>query len=263
MTGCLRRLLLSILGILCISLILVAGAGADTACPCQTGDCTCDYTPYTQTIPLCCSCPFETYCSIPASRKPNYFRADFSANIQSGGPPLTVLFQDWSFGEPDTWSWDFGDGSGSSEQNPVHTYTSPGSYTVTLTVTREYLAYNRYLKESRTVSKPGFIQVTGSSSQVQQSATLVSESSGAIPINSLIEHDFVNALSNHPIIGAHTFGEFNENVIISPLLERTAFDGTSFIVNNCNREERIGNLEDIFSKKGHTDRSGLLQLITN
>ena len=36
---------------------------------------------------------------------------------------------------PYTWLWDFGDGSTSTEQNPVHTYTSPGNYTVTLTVT--------------------------------------------------------------------------------------------------------------------------------
>lgn len=32
------------------------------------------------------------------------------------------------------WSWDFGDGSTSSEAEPVHVYTSAGNYTVTLTV---------------------------------------------------------------------------------------------------------------------------------
>jgi len=36
----------------------------------------------------------------------------------------------------DTYSWDFGDGVGSStEQNPVYTYTQSGSYTATITVT--------------------------------------------------------------------------------------------------------------------------------
>ena len=32
------------------------------------------------------------------------------------------------------WSWDFGDGTSSEEQNPTHLYASPGSYAVTLTV---------------------------------------------------------------------------------------------------------------------------------
>lgn len=32
------------------------------------------------------------------------------------------------------YEWDFGDGNGSTEESPVHSYTSPGEYTVTLTV---------------------------------------------------------------------------------------------------------------------------------
>jgi LPXTG-motif cell wall-anchored protein len=32
------------------------------------------------------------------------------------------------------WHWDFGDGTTSSEQNPVHIYTEPGVYTVRLKV---------------------------------------------------------------------------------------------------------------------------------
>jgi PKD repeat protein len=56
---------------------------------------------------------------------------------QTGGPaPLNVAFRDLSAGSPESWAWDFGDGSRSSEQNPVHRYLSPGSYTVSLTVTR-------------------------------------------------------------------------------------------------------------------------------
>ncbi len=34
-----------------------------------------------------------------------------------------------------TYSWDFGDGSSSSDQNPTHQYTSEGKYTATVTVT--------------------------------------------------------------------------------------------------------------------------------
>ncbi|MDD2260238.1 MAG: PKD domain-containing protein [Acholeplasmataceae bacterium] len=59
----------------------------------------------------------------------------FSANVTSGLPPLAVLFTDTSSGSPTAWSWDFGDGNTSAEQNPVHTYTAAGTYTITLTVT--------------------------------------------------------------------------------------------------------------------------------
>lgn len=34
-----------------------------------------------------------------------------------------------------SWSWNFGDGAGSTQQNPQHSYANPGTYTVTLQVT--------------------------------------------------------------------------------------------------------------------------------
>ena len=46
----------------------------------------------------------------------------------------TVLFTDLSEDIPQFWLWDFGDGAISELQNPVHTYTVAGSYTVSLTV---------------------------------------------------------------------------------------------------------------------------------
>ncbi|MBI4333540.1 MAG: S8 family serine peptidase [Chloroflexi bacterium] len=50
----------------------------------------------------------------------------------SGLAPNVVTFTDTSIGAQ-TWSWDFGDGMGSSSQNPTKTYSVPGNYTVTLT----------------------------------------------------------------------------------------------------------------------------------
>lgn len=47
----------------------------------------------------------------------------------------TVAFLDKSFGNITTWKWDFGDGTTSTEQNPVHQYKEGGTQrTVTLTV---------------------------------------------------------------------------------------------------------------------------------
>jgi alpha-tubulin suppressor-like RCC1 family protein len=52
-----------------------------------------------------------------------------------GGP---VSFTDTSTGQPTSWSWDFGDGSSSSQQQPVHTFQSAGSFDVELTVSNQY-----------------------------------------------------------------------------------------------------------------------------
>lgn len=45
-----------------------------------------------------------------------------------------VQFADRSTGGPTSWSWDFGDGTGSTQVNPVHRFASHGDYTVSLTV---------------------------------------------------------------------------------------------------------------------------------
>src|SRR4029077_1502857 len=60
--------------------------------------------------------------------------ADF---IYSPVSPLVgqvVSFQDFSRGGPTSWSWDFGDGKSSTEQNPIHTFQAASTYPVTLTV---------------------------------------------------------------------------------------------------------------------------------
>jgi PKD repeat protein len=61
--------------------------------------------------------------------------ADFSATPTSGSAPLSVSFADQTLIMPRSWSWDFGDGNTSSLQNPVHTYSSDGNFTVALTIT--------------------------------------------------------------------------------------------------------------------------------
>lgn len=59
--------------------------------------------------------------------------ADFSASPTSGNVPLNVMFTDNSTGSPTEWSWSFGDGAHSTIQNPKHTYSEAGNYTVALT----------------------------------------------------------------------------------------------------------------------------------
>jgi PKD repeat protein len=45
-----------------------------------------------------------------------------------------VAFRDESYGDVKAWKWDFGDGTTSAEQHPVHTYDAGRDYTVTLEI---------------------------------------------------------------------------------------------------------------------------------
>ena len=74
--------------------------------------------------------------------KPAYITVDLPAPVAglsgtptSGVAPLTVDFTDLSTGTITDWLWDFGDGGTAALQNPTHLYTSPGTYSVSLTVT--------------------------------------------------------------------------------------------------------------------------------
>jgi PKD repeat protein len=69
---------------------------------------------------------------ITVSGAPN---AAFAGSLVSGNAPFTVNFTDQSTGNSTSWTWDFGDGSNSTQQNPAHTYNAPGDYTVQLTAT--------------------------------------------------------------------------------------------------------------------------------
>jgi uncharacterized protein (TIGR02145 family) len=85
--------------------------------------------------------------------------ADFIASPLSGSVPLTVNFTDQSTNNPTSWQWDFGNGNSSTQQNPSHTYTAVGTYTVSLTVN------NSYGSDSET--KNSFIEVSNSSTSGQ------------------------------------------------------------------------------------------------
>ena len=58
--------------------------------------------------------------------------AAFTTNVTEGNAPLAVQFTDRSTNSPTSWFWTFGDGTGSTDKDPSHTYTSPGNYTVKL-----------------------------------------------------------------------------------------------------------------------------------
>ena len=69
-------------------------------------------------------------CSIPTSPPICNFYASTTTNCTG-----VINFIDYSSNGPSTWFWNFGDGTSSSIQNPIHNYLSNGTYTVKLIVT--------------------------------------------------------------------------------------------------------------------------------
>ncbi|MCX5844579.1 MAG: PKD domain-containing protein, partial [Deltaproteobacteria bacterium] len=78
--------------------------------------------------------------------------ADFTATPITGPAPLHVQFTDTSSNSPTSWQWNFGDGGTSIEQNPLYTYLSTGTYTVSLKATNAF--------GSDTVKKAKYVKVT-------------------------------------------------------------------------------------------------------
>lgn len=113
--------------------------------------------------------PVKTYTSdgynqynISLKTVPAYYGLEYLDSVNVWVPPvasftsenvtgtLTVNFTDtstwvgaasWGIGLTD-WSWNFGDGNTSTDQNPSHTYATGGTYTVSLTVATTYAAIN-------------------------------------------------------------------------------------------------------------------------
>jgi PKD repeat protein len=102
--------------------------------------------------------------------------ANFTADTTTGAAPLTVQFTDTTVGYVSNWSWDFGDGTYSTAQNPTHAYNSAGEYEVKLTVSN----------------------YGGSDTEIKQNFITVSEPIPTYTFNSSVITDYVS-----PYTGSH------------------------------------------------------------
>ncbi len=94
------------------------------------------------------------------SKEAGGIKADFNVDIKEGRAPLNVQFNDLSFGDDIvSWSWNFGDGKTSNEQNPRHLYEKTGVYSISLEIANS-------AKDSHTTVKTGYITVLPSESPV-------------------------------------------------------------------------------------------------
>ncbi|MCA1916200.1 S8 family serine peptidase [Methanospirillum hungatei] len=118
------------------------------------------YTPYPTVTPTKTPTPTPTFTPSPTptptvspTPKPGSdLSAAFYAAPTYGRAPLRVQFIDQSYGNPNRWTWSFGDGGFSYQKNPYHTYLKKGTFSVRLTVNRGGLASTVYKQRIITVT---------------------------------------------------------------------------------------------------------------
>lgn len=111
--------------------------------------------------------------------------ANFTGTPAAGYRPLTVVFTDTSTNTPTTWSWNFGDlsSTNSTLQNPVHGYTTAGTYTVVLTATNA--------AGSNTLTRTNYIVVTNPPPTVTSITPDTGIAGTTVPITNLAGTNFV------------------------------------------------------------------------
>jgi len=126
--------------------------------------------------------------------------ANFTGNPTIGAAPLAVAFTDTSTNSPTSWAWTFGDSGTATTQNPSHTYSSTGSFTVALTATNSY--------GNNTNTKNNYITV-GNAPVANFSGT---PTTGTAPL----AVTFTDSSTNSPTSWAWTFGDSGTSTAQNP-----------------------------------------------
>jgi PKD repeat protein len=152
---------------------------------------------------------------------------DLTAEATSGWAPFEVNFsgsiRDF---QADSWIWDFGDGGSGSGNEPIHTYTEPGIYDVSLSVvtgddTISYTKRDYIITLADTISAVGYLGEPGGSVEVEILArNTVPLSKIRIPVE--YSGPFGLTLDSISAAGCRTENFDNVNEISSDPLNRRA-----------------------------------------
>jgi len=123
--------------------------------------------------------------------------ADFIANPVNGYAPLIVQFTDQSTFNASSWQWDFeNDGIvDATVKNPVHTYQTPGTYSVRLVASNPFIGTSETVKENYILVAQAPLQ-----QMLQLNAGWSGISSFVVPENGSIQSIFGNIASDIEII---------------------------------------------------------------
>lgn len=155
-------------------------------------------------------------------------QSDFVGVPTSGQLPLDVQFTDRSMGIPTKWVWNFGDGSVSTERTPVHRYSTPGSYTVSLVVENKFGSDKKSL--------PGYI-----SAGIAPVANFVaSPRDGTAPL----EVHFTDLSTGQPVAWSWDFGDGMKSNLANPThiySKGGSYQVTLTVANSYGADTRIQN----------------------
>lgn len=177
--------------------------------------------------------------------------AGFDADTSNG---LNVQFADTSQ-NANGWNWNFGDGANSTEQNPAHTYSTAGNYTVTLTASNENgtsLANKTINVEEVSSSSDGSASEDSSSGDSVGTTTVVSSSGSSSSDSS----------SSSSSGGAGGSPEPQSNVEAKELSQTSITNGNSV---NFNFTQNSTPVMDVSfdSKKTAGKTTAIVEMLTN
>lgn len=199
------------------------------------------------------------YITVSASPPPAPI-ANFDSTPSTVTLTLPIQFNDTSLNTPTSWIWAFGDTTGSTLQNPAHTYTSIGTYTVTLTATNS--------QGSNAISK----NVTVVAQAAPVAAFTYTPSSGQYPL----AVSFTDTTSNLPTSWNWNFGDGNVSASRNPshtfvsvgtfTVNLTAYNsaGNSSVTHNVTAQSLSGfNRQDLQMAKQYTLTVTFVDSLTN
>ncbi|HEY1022585.1 MAG TPA: PKD domain-containing protein, partial [Flavisolibacter sp.] len=154
-------------------------------------------------------------------------KVSFNANKTGGCFPLPVKFSDNSTagsGNIVSWQWDFGDGTVSTEKDPLHVYTAAGNAMVTLRVTNSFGCVTSYtLPQPIVVTggvKAGFTQTDPGLCPAPATVQFTNTSMGAGPLT--YHWDFGDGSTSNAMNPSHSY---SRNGVYSVSLKVTSAQG--------------------------------------
>lgn len=167
-----------------------------------------------------------TLCSTPSGGTPAS-SFGISGNDSSGCSPVLISFSDSTTPSPDSWTWSFGDGSYSNEQNPTHAYTDGGAYTVSESVTYTAGSVVQVL-----VSATAAIQVSSSPVIVATVTPVDTTGTGSayITVTGGTGHHFTTWTSSSGSVNGDTLSGVSPDTYVVAVVDQNGCSATDSVV---------------------------------